>query len=301
MLFGEHAVVYGRKCIVTAVDAYVAAEASFSGKFTIDSHDMKFSGEIHFGQEYPKEIQFAAKAIENFYSEFGLSEPVHISTKNLFPAAKKYGLGTSSSITVAVMKSLARLHGIETEKELLFKLAYKTILDIQGKGSGFDVAAAVYGGTLLYNIGNPKPISNDSMSLVVGYSGTPADTVSIVEMVAERMKESPKRHEKLLDEIERVVLKAEPAIAANDMEKIGILMTENHELLKELGVSSGKLDRMCISAIEAGAFGAKLSGAGMGDCMIAVTDESKREYVEKAIKSEGGEILNVKINAEAAE
>ena len=75
-------------------------------------------------------------------------------------------------------------------------------------------------------------------------------------------------------------------------------MNQNHKLLQELGVSTERLDQMCDSAVKAGAFGAKLSGAGGGDCMIAIIPEEKREKIEMAIAKAGGTVIDVKANAE---
>ena len=73
-------------------------------------------------------------------------------------------------------------------------------------------------------------------------------------------------------------------------------MNENHKLLQELGVSTEKLDAMCLAAVTAGSYGAKLSGAGGGDCMIALIPADKRKNVDSAIIRIGGEILNIKTN-----
>ena len=71
-----------------------------------------------------------------------------------------------------------------------------------------------------------------------------------------------------------------------------------HKLLQNLGVSTDKLDKMIEAAKVAGAYGAKLSGAGGGDCMIALVSEDTKEKVEKAIKKVSGEIIKVKNNTE---
>jgi len=65
--------------------------------------------------------------------------------------------------------------------------------------------------------------------------------------------------------------------------------------LEELGVSSPKLDRLINAARAAGAYGAKLSGAGGGDCMIALVSDDKKKNVEKAIEQARGEIIRVKL------
>ena len=70
-------------------------------------------------------------------------------------------------------------------------------------------------------------------------------------------------------------------------------MNGNQNLLRKLGVSSDKLEEMVAASLRAGALGAKLSGAGGGDCMIAVVDDKKKVMVEKAISAVG-----VKLGAE---
>ena len=75
-------------------------------------------------------------------------------------------------------------------------------------------------------------------------------------------------------------------------------MSKDQKYLQKLGVSIPQLDKMNDAALGAGAFGAKLSGAGGGDCMIALVSDGKRSEVEKAIKNAGGEIINIKNNAE---
>jgi mevalonate kinase len=75
-------------------------------------------------------------------------------------------------------------------------------------------------------------------------------------------------------------------------------MTNNHMILQKLGVSIPKLDSMVEEANKAGAWGAKLSGAGGGDCMIALVSEEKRDDVVRAIEKVGGEVIHVGLNAE---
>ena len=80
--------------------------------------------------------------------------------------------------------------------------------------------------------------------------------------------------------------------------KLGKLMNRNQELLKELGVSTRLIDRLIKSALKAGAFGAKLSGAGGGDCIITLVDDLKRHKVEQALVKTGGVLVPVETGAE---
>ena len=71
------------------------------------------------------------------------------------------------------------------------------------------------------------------------------------------------------------------------VEALGKLMDENHELLARLGVSSPELDQLVAAARRAGALGAKLSGAGWGGNMIALTGPDAVAGVEQALQAAG--------------
>ena len=134
--------------------------------------------------------------------------------------------------------------------------------------------------------------------MIVGYTGIKADTTTLMKKVKTYKEKNSTEFTKILYSMLVIVKKARVAIEKNDPEAIGTLMNENQRLLEELGVSSPKLDRLISAARNAGAYGAKLSGAGGGDCMIAVASDEKRQDVEKAIEKAGGEVMKVKINAE---
>jgi mevalonate kinase len=74
-------------------------------------------------------------------------------------------------------------------------------------------------------------------------------------------------------------------------------MNFNQGYLGALDVSTKKLSDMIYAAVNAGAWGAKLSGAGGGDCIIALASDGKKRAVEKAIKKAGGEIIKVSTDA----
>ena len=74
-------------------------------------------------------------------------------------------------------------------------------------------------------------------------------------------------------------------------------MNENQQLLRDLDVNTDKLKQLIIASQRAGASGAKLSGAGGGDCMIAMATREKQQAVEDEISLEGGEVMHVSINA----
>lgn len=287
MLLGEHAVVYGYPCLVTAVDnrLYVSAELHKKNEDEIIAPQVK-------------ESNFVKETLKVFKSKYHILDNLKIETQSEF--SHTVGFGSSSAVTVATLKALSILLDIPLSAKEIFDLSYEVVLAIQSVGSGFDVAIADYGHTL-YFVGGGKeirPLKNDEMHLVVGYSGTKADTPTLVKKVSALRKEKKEEIDRIFDSIGKLVEQATECIQIKKWEELGKLMTQNHTFLQSLDVSTDRLDSMVHTAVEAGAYGAKLSGAGGGDCMIALVNEDKREAVEKGIESAGGEVIRVKTNAE---
>lgn len=305
MLLGEHAVVYGHPCLVTAVEQRlkVTVEKSNTNGLTLNAPDVSVNdyykpiAQLGNG-EIPKGAKFVEIAVLNFFQKHKFSDGLKITTNSEF--SSQFGFGSSSASTVCVVKALFELFEIKTTPKEIFDLSYKTVLDIQKTGSGFDVAAAVYGGVLYFITGGKviEPIIAGDLPLLVAYSGVKADTVSMINLVKEKMQTHKEGVEEIFKNIANLVEEGKIALMEKDWQRLGTLMNFNQNYLEDLGVSTEKLDDMVLAARKAGAFGAKLSGAGGGDCMIAVVPEEKRKNIEEAIKSVGGEILDVKVSNE---
>jgi len=301
MLFGEHAVVYERPCLVTAVDQRISVglKKRDDEKICLNAPDINIKNFLispkDLKEPQPKEIRFVLAAVKNFFEKYKIKSGLEIKTKSQF--SKQFGLGSSSAVTVSTIKGLAELFGIQINKKELFGLAYKTVLDIQGVGSGFDVASAAYGGILYFLTGGKiiEEIKVDKLPIIVGYTGIKADTPTLIRMVSNKLSQEPRKINKIFDEIEKIVDLAKIEIENQGWEKVGKLMNQNQELLRELGVSSKELENLIRASLKAGAFGAKLSGAGGGDCMIAIANKDNFNKINKAIEKAGGKIIKAKI------
>lgn len=304
LLFGEHAVVYDKPCIVTAVDRRVHVEASFNGKEELIVSapqmgvlDYKRKVKELCSQEMPKQVSFIEALVKRFYQKYGFDKGCFIRTKSDF--SHTFGFGSSSAVTVATATALAKLYKINFSKKELFDLCYKAVLDIQGVGSGFDLAAALWGGTIYYIKGAKEvfKLKIKSLPIVVVYSGVKADTPTLVRQVAEFKRKNPKKINNIFKNIEKIVEQGKLEIEKKDWEKVGALMLENQGLLEELGVNTLRLEKLVKKAVSTGAYGAKLSGAGGGDCMIALCKKSDKIRVEKALENVGGKVMKVGLNA----
>lgn len=288
MLLGEHAVVYGQPCIVTAVDQRleVVAKKTEDGNITIDAPDVK-------------NTSFVEEAIRQTIEKWNVKHNgLKVSTKSTFSGV--YGFGSSAASTVGTLKALTVLFNVKVDNKTLFDLAYAITLKIQGLGSGFDLASSIYGGTVYFLSGGKtiEPMEVNSMPMIAAYSGVKSNTVEMVKMVAEKRNKYPDKVDRIFQAIGKIVIDAKTKIMEGDWERVGRLMDFNQEYLRDLGVSSEKLEALISAAKKSGAWGAKLSGAGGGDCMIALGSSDKRDAISKAIQDAGGQVINVQPNAE---
>lgn len=300
MLFGEHAVVHGRPCIVTAVDQRISVSLSKrkDNKIYLNTPDMKIKKFVlsidELNKPQSKETRFVLNAVKNFFEKYNLQSGLNIKTKS--DPFIKFGLGSSSAVTVSIIKGLAELFEMKINNKELFNLSYKTVLDIQEVGSGFDVAAAIYGGTLFFVRSGEviEQLEVEKPPIILGYTGIKADTPTLVKMVSQKLQEEPRKVNKIFDEIEKTVNLARIEMEKSNWGKVGGLMNLNQSLLRKLGVSSNELENLITAALDSGAYGAKLSGAGGGDCMIAIADEEKLNNVKEAVEKAGGKIVDAK-------
>ena len=298
MLMGEHAVVYGFPSLVTAVDERLTVETEIVAEDRI-AVDAPQGVDTRFVDEAVRQAQKAWSIPSGGF---------RIKTQSNFSG--KYGFGSSATVTVATLKAHALLFKKDVAPRELFDLSFATVLVVQGVGSGFDVAVSVYGGTLYYTLGQKiteltqaryRESSDQTISelpLIVGYTGVKADTTTLIKQVAEKKEKNPEKVERIFQAITKLVEEAKKRMLEGDWERVGKLMEFNQEYLRDLGVSSEKLEALISAAKKAGAWGAKLSGAGGGDCMIALGPSDKRAAIQKAIADAGGEAIDVHPNAQ---
>jgi mevalonate kinase len=294
MLFGEHAVVHGRPCLVTAVDQRLTLQLTRQSERSLHLRapeagvtDYRKSLDFLNLMDVPRGARFVEAALNRLHEAYGFDFGVRIESRAAF--APTFGFGSSSASAVCTVAGMAALADLGLSEREIFDLAYGAVLDVQGTGSGFDVAAAVYGGTLYFETGGRviAPVSLQQLDLAVGYSGIKADTVTLVKAVAAARGRNPELVGQVFDEIGAVVRQARSALEQADWPKLGELMNLNQGFLAALDVSCPELDQLIDVARTGGALGAKLSGAGGGDCMIALVADDTRGAVEAALAEVG--------------
>jgi len=128
----------------------------------------------------------------------------------------------------------------------------------------------------------------------VGHTGIHASTGPLVEKVR-KLVDGSAEAARAVDRISEIVVEGVERMEARDKPGMGRLMLENHGLLNSLGVGHPLLDR-AVQACSGNSHGAKLTGAGGGGSMIALTDDA--EATSRAIASTGCVPIVVKVGCE---
>ena len=307
MLLGEHAVLFGQPCIVTAVNLRIQVKVKTNKSrrivFQTSLRKDPYTVEVPDGlcsSTTPRDIVFLNTAIKKFFEYTGLVFGGYVETKGRL--SHSYGLGSSAAVTVALLKALSIAAEHPLSDNEIFDLGYQAVRDVQGGlASGFDVAAATFGGILLYMAGGGmiERIEVKGLPLVTCYSGVKANTVEYVRKVAKLSNDHPDFTETIVSRIGDLVRRGKKLLERRDWVSLGDVMNENHQLLQELGVSTPQLDALVKVALRNGAYGAKLSGAGGGDCMIAIVHPRLLPEVCKSLGEtgvRGAKVLDITAN-----
>jgi mevalonate kinase len=233
--------------------------------------------------------------------------PINVSTVSRIPSGS--GLGSSAALTVSCVAALLSAKG-ETTSEGVARRAFEVENMVQGRASPTDTSASTHGhgiivssdrlDGLLWRIEKGERKWNvhhcdvPELGFVVGYTGINASTRLLAAKV-KNLVDSDGDAKKAVDRIGEIVLEGVEAIKKKEKKSLGNLMNENHALLNQLGVGHPALDKL-VEACSGHSHGAKMTGAGGGGSIIALTDD--QDAVSKAIRDAGGVPIIARVGCE---
>jgi mevalonate kinase len=291
ILFGEHAVVYGRPAIavpihqVSATVEVTSIPASPLGVIHVEATDIGFDSWLHeMSPDQP-----LARIIHLTLDEIRVHDPptMGIQISSSIPIAS--GLGSGTAVSVAILRSLSNHLGQSLPLKRQSELAYEVEKIHHGTPSGIDNTVVTYAKPVCFELGrDPEIIQIGApFTLIISDTGVQSPTAVAVEQVRKGWQEDPNMYESLFDEIGKLVLQARYSMERGQVNELGPLMDQNQALLEAIGVNSPPLQTLIDAARSAGAYGTKLSGAGLGGNTIALVDPIKANSIEKALKQAG--------------
>lgn len=288
ILFGEHAVVYGKPVIAAAVDkrAYVSIQEREDKRTHVTINNLGISGflniregtiELDNGENNEGILKYVLIALMKTGSKDGLEITINLD----IPVGA--GLGSSAAVTVATVKAASSFKDVKLTRDEIAKLAHQVELIVQGSASPIDTILSTYGGIVYLSRDAEKIIKLDidsEIPLVIGYTSKRGNTGKLVESVRLKTESNPQVMIPLFNSMEALTNGAKEALTSGDHKMIGEFMNINHGLLDAIGVNTDELSKMVYIARKKGAFGSKLTGAGGGGSMIAYCPGKVKEVIE---------------------
>ncbi|NLS80170.1 MAG: mevalonate kinase [Chloroflexi bacterium] len=295
ILFGEHAVVYGRPAIAVPVAQALATatvEDAPAGGVTILAHDL--DERLVLGQPAGERLRGLELVTRRALERLGAATlpDLTIAIRSDIPVAS--GMGSGAAVSAALVRALAAHLGASLADAEVSALVYEAEVLYHGTPSGIDNTVVSYARPVYFVRG--QPIETFAVErpfrLAIAGTGIASPTRMAVGAVRGRWEADRPRYEALFDAIGEVARRGRRAIEGGETAALGPLMDENQALLREIGVSSPELERLIGAAKGAGSPGAKLVGAGMGGNMIALLP-AEFEPVLEALRAAGAASLLV--------
>ncbi len=288
ILFGEHAVVYGRPALaipVTQVHADVEILDSDSTGVLIHAPGIHLRADLNtLPSDHP-----VASVIHNFLFLLRVSPfpNLNITISSTIPVAS--GLGSGAAVTVALVRALSSHLNYPMSDEEVNAFAYDIEKLHHGTPSGIDNTIVTYAKPVYFIKGQPIETFKVGrpFTIVIGDTGISAPTKESVAGVRKLWEADTAKWENVFDKVGEIARAAKEKIETGDWRLLGELMNRNHALLQEMTVSSPELDALVEAARKAGATGAKLSGGGRGGNMIALAEAEKADDISSALMSAG--------------
>ena len=268
---GEHSVVYG----------YPAIAIPLQG-IEVECRIYPADEKIHF--DYYDTLSTAVYAALEYLNHTDVAVSYDIRSE----IPQKRGMGSSAAISIAAIRAVFDYFEQSIDMETLEILVNKAEIIAHSNPSGLDAKTCLSDKaiTFIRNIGFSTLDLDLDAYLVIADTGIYGNTRETVEKVAQA-EEANLPHLAALGDLTEMVQKA---IQAKTISEIGPLMTKAHSHLQAIGVSIDKADQLVQISLENGALGAKMSGGGLGGCIIALAQtKEQEEKISKAL-TEGGAV-----------
>ena len=291
ILFGEHAVVYGRPAIAVPV-LQVRAKAIVSmdprsapGVVRLQAPDIGLETTL---ADLPENHPLAAVLLKAA-SAMKLSHIPACTIKIISNIPIAGGMGSGAAVSVAILRAFSASLGHPLSDEQVSEISYEVEGIHHGTPSGIDNTVITYAAPVYFVKGRKIETLRvkRTFTIVVGDTGIQSHTSSVVSDVHKAWGADPDQFEGLFDAVGAIAIAARKSIETGSIDALGPLMNENQAQLCKMGVSSPELDKLIEAARTSGALGAKLSGAGRGGNMIALVTPEGASKVATAIEHAG--------------
>jgi phosphomevalonate kinase len=286
VLSGAYAVLEGAPAIVSAVSRYVTADTIKPSTFATE----EVQAALCTGEQVP-----------------------WFDAEELRENGRKLGLGSSAAILVASLLALERaanpLRSLEELRALVLEAGLAAHRQAQGGGSGVDVAASTYGGTLIYQMGTPPRITPVTLPAELHFEiwvcPTSASTRELIARVESLRSTDPEAHRRWLGAQVEASRRAASAAERGEAEALLVALRAQQSALLWLGTAAGApIVTPELAGLDplARAEGGVLlpAGAGGGDVALFVGRAASSAGLRAELQKRSHALLQTDISAEGA-
>lgn len=296
MLMGEHAVLQGYPAMACAINRFITVKLKprRDQQIIIQSALGEYQADRLMLNPSPP-FQFVLSVLKRYQRLLPSGCELEITSQ----FSDKVGLGSSAAVTVATLAVLHQWLEQDIDLYVLWQQAHELIQGVQGLGSGADIAASCFGGTISLNPQHQhiEPLER-CPPLHAVYSGAKTPTVTVVQQVNQMQRQEPERFATLFQQIGGCVHKGYQALLQENWSELGRLLNFHQLLQEQLGVSTPLLNELIAGLMaQPGIYGAKISGSGLGDCVIGLGKLRPNTFPRSLSQQQAGvQQLNIQVS-----
>ncbi|USS89667.1 mevalonate kinase [Fructilactobacillus cliffordii] len=270
IFLGEHSAVYHQPAIVFPVpQANVTATLQASNQGVTTIHSQYYSGPI---ADLPASMAGITALIQKLHQELNRQhQPMNLEINSTIPLGR--GMGSSAAIASAIIRGYFAFFETPLSRATLTEYTDIEEKITHGNPSGIDAQTVNVSHPILYEQQQFIDFTPQlSGFLVIADTGLAGNTKTAVNQVREFLEADPVRQE-LITRLGHLTEVVKTSLTNQDLVKTGQVLTEAQAILTALGVSTTQIEQLVAVANQAGALGAKLTGSGLGGCIIALAPD----------------------------
>ncbi|MCD8574783.1 MAG: mevalonate kinase [Erysipelotrichaceae bacterium] len=278
IFMGEHSVVYHQLAIALPFKALTCQVTILPSSHNTMKSDL-YTGEL---KDAPRLLYPIIHLFNTLQAHFNLS-PLELTIQSSIPFSA--GLGSSAALASAMTKAFYDYTQTSLDDHTLFNWVQQAETIAHGNPSGIDALTTSFDYAWVYTKGTPPQPLTISLpaTLIIAQSPQAGSTKEAVELVAEYVHSNGIH---LIETLGSLTKQAQTCIQHQDIKTLGSLMNQAHDILKALNISTPTLDHYVDIARYHHALGAKLTGGGLGGCMIALAEDQHVLSIVDALKQE---------------
>ncbi|MFI5134765.1 MAG: dehydrogenase [Chitinophagales bacterium] len=296
--------------------SYATIEPTNDGKIVLHAIDRKERLEFDSIMELPIDGKLdLLKGIYNRVVKDYTQKPMSFRLSTYVDAPAGSGLGTSSSLVVAILNAFSEWVNIPLGEYELAHLAYQIERKDLGQAGGKqDQYAAAFGGFNFMEfysddkvIVNPLRIKENYLNemqycILLYYTGTSRLSSKIIEMQSGNVMQKKEKSIDAMHKLKEQAVMMKEAILRGNLNQIGEILNFGWEFKKQTadGISNPMIDEIYDAALKAGSLGGKISGAGGGGFMFFYCPGFSRYSVIERLHQFGGEFRRYQFTKQGA-